>query len=131
MFGLPEVALGIVPSSGGLLRLVRLVGPSTAKDLMLLRDRVTAEEALALGLVNEVVPAGAALERALELAERLAGLPRLAVSVAKRAADLVPESSREAGILIERLAYGMLAQTEDARAATEAFAQRRKLARKR
>ena len=126
VFGLPEVSLGIVPSSGGLLRLVRLVGPSTAKDLMLLRDRVTAEEALALGLVNEVVPAGTALERALELAERLAALPRLAVSVAKRAADLVPESSREAGILIERLAYGMLAQTEDARAATEAFARRRK-----
>jgi enoyl-CoA hydratase/carnithine racemase len=126
VFGLPEVPLGIVPASGGLLRLVRLVGPSVAKDLMLLRDRVTAQEALALGLVNEVVPAGTAVERALELAERLAGLPRLAVSVAKRAADLVPESSREAGILIERLAYGMLAQTEEARAAADAFADRRK-----
>jgi enoyl-CoA hydratase/carnithine racemase len=126
VFGLPEVSLGIVPASGGLLRLVRLVGPSAAKDLMLLRDRITAEEALALGLVNEVVAAGTALERALELAERLDGLPRLAVSVAKRAADLVPESSREAGILIERLAYGMLAQTEEARAAADAFADGRK-----
>jgi enoyl-CoA hydratase/carnithine racemase len=126
VFGLPEVSLGIVPASGGLLRLVRLVGPSVAKDLMLLRDRVAAEEALALGLVNEVVPAGTALKRALELAERLAGLPRLAVSVAKRAADLVPGSSREAALLIERLAYGMLAQTEEARAAADAFADRRK-----
>jgi enoyl-CoA hydratase/carnithine racemase len=117
VFGFPEVSLGIVPSSGGTHRLVRLLGPARAKELMLLRPRLTADEALAAGLVSEVVPAGEALARALQMAEQLAELPRLAVSVAKRAADLMPEASREAGIMLERLAYGMLAQTDEARAA--------------
>jgi enoyl-CoA hydratase/carnithine racemase len=124
-FGLPEVALGIVPSSGGLHRLVRIVGPARAKEAMLLRERLDAKEALALGLVTEVVTEGAALARARELAERLASLPPLAVSVAKQAADLLAESSREAGVAIERLAYGMLAQTEEARTAAEEFGRRR------
>jgi enoyl-CoA hydratase/carnithine racemase len=125
VFGLPEVALGIVPSSGGLHRLVRILGPARAKEAMLLRERLGAREALALGLVTEVVAEGAALERARELAERLASLPPLAVSVAKQAADLLAESSREAGVAIERLAYGMLAQTEEARTAAEDFARRK------
>jgi enoyl-CoA hydratase/carnithine racemase len=125
VFGLPEVALGIVPSSGGLHRLVRIVGPARAKEAMLLRERLDAREAHALGLVTEVVAEGAALARALELAERVAALPPLAVSVAKQAADLLAESSREAGVAIERLAYGMLAQTEEARAAAEDFGRRK------
>jgi len=125
VFGLPEVALGIVPSSGGLHRLVRIVGPARAKEAMLLRTRLDAREARALGLLTEVVAAGAGLERALELAEGLASLPPLAVSVAKQAADLLAESSREAGVAIERLAYGMLAQTEEARTAAEGFGRRK------
>jgi enoyl-CoA hydratase/carnithine racemase len=115
VFGFPEVALGILPSSGGTHRLTRLLGCGRAKELMLLRERLDAPQALAAGLVTEVVAPGAALERAQELARRLAGLPRAAVALTKRAIDLMPESSREAGILIERLAYGLLAQTEDAR----------------
>jgi enoyl-CoA hydratase/carnithine racemase len=125
VFGLPEVALGIVPSSGGLHRLVRILGPARAKEAMLLRERLDARAAHGLGLVTEVVPEGGALGRALELGERLASLPPLAVSVAKQAADLLAESSREAGVAIERLAYGMLAQTEEARGAAEGFARRK------
>ncbi len=125
VFGLPEVELGILPSSGGTHRLVRIVGPARAKELMLLRPRFDAAEALRLGVVMEVVARGTALERALELAERIATLPALAVSVAKQAADLMPESSRQAGVAFERLAYGMLAQTEEARRAAEEFVRRR------
>jgi enoyl-CoA hydratase/carnithine racemase len=124
VFGFPEVALGILPSSGGTHRLVRLVGPARAKELLLLRARFAAEEALRQGLVTEVVPEEKALERALELAEELAVLPGLAVSVAKRAVDLMPEASREVGLLLERIAYGMLAQTEDATRAAEAFTEK-------
>lgn len=113
VFGFPEVSLGILPSSGGTHRLVRLVGPGRAKELILLRERLDAAEALAAGLVTETVPAGAVLQQALEHAQRLAGLPALAVSVTKQAIDAMPEASREAGILIERLAYGLLAQTEE------------------
>lgn len=121
VFGLPEVELGILPSSGGAHRLVRLVGPARAKELMLLRDRFGPDEALRLGVVTELVSKGAAMTRALELAARLVSLPPLAVSVVKQAADLLAESSREAGVALERLAYGMLAQTAEARGAARAF----------
>jgi enoyl-CoA hydratase/carnithine racemase len=124
-FGFPEVSLGIFASSGGTYRLVRLVGAARAKELLLIRPRFDAREALALGVVGEVVPAGKALERALEIAARLAELPALAVSVTKQAVDRIPESSREAAILIERLAYGMLAQTDEAHEAAEAFVAKR------
>src|SRR5438093_13696 len=113
VFGFPEVSLGIVPSSGGTHRLVRLVGPGRAKQLMLLGGRLDANAALAAGLVNEI--AADARGRALELAESLAELPQLAVSLTKQAIDLMPDASREAGIMIERLAYGMLAQSDDAK----------------
>jgi len=120
-FGLPEVAIGIVPSSGGLHRLVRAVGPARAKELILLRERIDAERALALGVVSEVVPAGEATSRSLELATGAAALPPLAVEVAKRAIDAAAESPREAALLIERLAYAALAQTTEHRDSTEAF----------
>jgi enoyl-CoA hydratase/carnithine racemase len=124
-FGFPEVELGILASSGGTHRLVRLVGPARAKELLLLRPRFGAVEARELGLVTEVVPDGEALERALELAERLAALPPVAVRVIKRAVGLVTDAPHESAILIERFAYGVLAQTEDADEAAAAFVERR------
>ena len=126
VFGFPEVGLGILPSSGGTERVTRLLGPARAKQLILLGGRIDAHEALACGLVSEVVRAGEALDRALALAHELAELPRLAVSVAKQAIDAVPEASRGVGIMLERLAYALLAQTEDARAASAEFERRRK-----
>jgi enoyl-CoA hydratase/carnithine racemase len=114
VFGLPEVALGILPSSGGTYRLVRLLGPARAKELILLRDRFDASQALRLGAVTEVVSPGAALDRALEHAERLAGLPQLAVRVTGRAVDAMAESSRATALELERVAYGMLGQSPEA-----------------
>jgi enoyl-CoA hydratase/carnithine racemase len=115
ILGFPEVGLGILPSSGGTHRVVRLLGPARAKELVLLGERVDGRRAHELGLVTDVVPEGGALDRALEVAERLAALPPLALSVAKQSIDRMPESSREAGILLERLAYAVLAQTDEAR----------------
>jgi enoyl-CoA hydratase/carnithine racemase len=111
VFGLPEVEIGIVPSSGGTHRLVRLLGPARAKELILLRQRVDADEALRLGLVTE----GAAdpVARSLELAERLASLPQLAVQLNKDIIDRMSEGSRSTGLALERLAYGLLSQTGD------------------
>ena len=114
-FGLPEVAIGIVPSSGGTLRLTRLLGTARAKELILLGERFGAERAAAIGLVTEVAPPGEALPRALALAERLAAQPPLAASVAKQLVDAVPEASGEAVLALERLAYAALAQTRRAR----------------
>ncbi len=121
VFGLPEVSLGILPSSGGTHQLVRLLGTARAKELALLRERLDAAEALRVGLVTEVVAEGDALDRAVELATRLAELPPLAVSLTKEAIDALGESSREAALLVERIGYAALAQTDEARAALDAF----------
>jgi enoyl-CoA hydratase/carnithine racemase len=125
VLGFPEVALGILPSAGGVTRLVRAVGVARAKELALLGDRLSAAEAREHGLVTEVVAAGEALGRAVELAGRLAALPPLAVTVTKEAIELAHDASREASLLIERLAYGLLAGTSDASEASEAFAEKR------
>lgn len=111
VFGLPEVEIGIIPSSGGTHRLVRLLGAARAKELILLRQRVDADEALRLGLVTEI--AGDPVGRALELAQRLASLPQLAVQLNKHIVDQMAEGSRSAGLALERLAYGLLSQTSD------------------
>jgi enoyl-CoA hydratase/carnithine racemase len=117
VFGLPEVRLGILPSWGGTHRLVRLLGPARAREVILLHDRVDAVSAHRLGLVTEVVAEASPLERALELAARLASLPPLAVSVTGEVIDAMAEASRTAGLALERIAYGMLAQTTEAEGA--------------
>ena len=125
-FGLPEIGIGILPSSGGTHRLVRLLGTARAKELILLGDRFGADEAYRLGLVTEIATEGAGLARALELAERLAALPPVAVSVAKQVIDAMPDASYDAGLALERLAYGMLAQTAEHAEATDAFTRKRR-----
>jgi enoyl-CoA hydratase/carnithine racemase len=121
VFGFPEVSLGILASSGGLHRVTRLLGPARAKELFLLAERFDADEARRAGVITEVVQEGNAYQRALEVAVRLAALPRDAVAVTKQAIDAASESSREAALLIERLAYAALAQTQAAREAAAGF----------
>ena len=121
VFGFPEVSLGILASSGGLHRVTRLLGPARAKELFLLAERFGADEARRAGVVTEVVAEGAALERSLEVAARLAALPREAVAVTKQAIDATSAAPREAALLIERLAYAALAQTQAARDAAAGF----------
>jgi enoyl-CoA hydratase/carnithine racemase len=121
IFGFPEVPIGIVPSSGGTLRAVRVLGLARAKEMILLRHRVDAGEAYRIGLLTERTDPGAALPRACDLARDLAKLPRLAISVAKQLLDVIDESSREGAILLEQLAYGMLATTPNAREAVRGF----------
>jgi enoyl-CoA hydratase/carnithine racemase len=124
-FGFPEIGLGILPSSGGTYRLVRAIGPVRAKELILLRTRFGATEAWDYGLVTELVTEGAALSRAVELAQELAALPRAAVRATKRAIALMADAPYESAILIEQLAYGMLAQTDEADEAARAFVEKR------
>lgn len=112
-FGLPEVSLGINPSSGGTHRLVRIVGPARAKELILLRDRLDAAEAHRLGVVTEIVPEGQALDRTLEHCWRIAELPQLAVQITGRTIDAAAEGSRRTALELERLAYMALSQTRE------------------
>jgi enoyl-CoA hydratase/carnithine racemase len=121
VFGFPEVSLGILASSGGLHRVTRLLGPARAKELFLLAERFGADDARRAGLVTEVVETGKALDRALEVAARLAALPREAVAVTKQAIDAAAAAPRDAALLIERLAYAALAQTRAAQDAAAGF----------
>jgi enoyl-CoA hydratase/carnithine racemase len=108
VLGFPEVGIGILPSSGGTARATRFLGAAQAKRLILLGDRLTAGDALAAGLLTEVVADAPA--RARELAHRLAGLPPAAVAVAKAAIDAAAESSHDVALMIERLGYAVLSQ---------------------
>ena len=121
----PEVTIGMIPGSGGTQRLARLVGLGRAKDIVMRGRRVEAEEALALGLVTEVVPAeelGAAVDR---LVAELSGHSPLALAMAKRVLNQVYEGPLALGLELEGLAYGLLQQTHDFREGVEAFTEKR------
>jgi 2-oxoglutaroyl-CoA hydrolase len=123
--GLPEVKLGMIPGSGGTQRLARLIGLGRAKDIVMRGRRIGAEEALALGLVTEVVPVGeldAAVDR---LAAELTALPPLALAMAKRVLNHAYDGPLPLGLELEGLAYGLLRSTHDFREGVEAFGEKR------
>ncbi|WP_329455548.1 enoyl-CoA hydratase/isomerase family protein [Streptomyces sp. NBC_01497] len=111
--GQPEILLGLIPGAGGTQRLARLVGPSKAKDLIFTGRQVKADEALAIGLVDRVVPAGSVYTEAQKWAERLAKGPALALRAAKEAVDAGLETDIESGLAIERTWFAGLFATED------------------
>ncbi len=111
--GQPEILLGIIPGAGGTQRLPRLIGPSKAKDLVFTGRFVGADESLALGLVDKVVPADDTYEAALELARRIAAGPALAMRAAKEAIDRGLETDLATGLEIERMLFASLFATED------------------
>jgi enoyl-CoA hydratase/carnithine racemase len=111
--GQPEILLGIIPGGGGTQRLPRLVGPSVAKDLIFTGRVVSADEALSIGLVNHLVPAGEVYQAALTWAQQFAKGPRVALAVAKEAIDRGLETSLEDGLEIEARYFSALFETED------------------
>ncbi len=124
-FALPEVGLGIIPGAGGTQRLPRLIGPSKAKELILTARRITAEEALSLGIVSKVVGARDLLEEAGKLAAETAKNSPLAVAYAKAAADIAVETSIEQGFRFETAAIRSTLASEDYREGLAAFAEKR------
>ena len=123
--GLPEVGLGMIPGSGGTQRLARLVGLGRAKDVVMRRKRISAQDALAWGLVSEVVPADeldAAVERVIA---DLDGLSPLALRMAKRVLNHVYDAPLSIGLELEGLAYGLLRTTDDFAEGVEAFGEKR------
>lgn len=121
VFGQPEILLGIVPGGGGTQRLPRLVGPSRAKELMITGRQVRADEALSIGLADEVVPNDALLERALTLAAEVARGALVSQSLVKRAVDEGLSTSLSAGLAIERELFVESFRSEDSRIGVESF----------
>ncbi|WP_028925496.1 enoyl-CoA hydratase/isomerase family protein [Pseudonocardia acaciae] len=111
VFGLPEVGLGILPSSGGIARLVRALGPARTRDLVLRARRFGPDQAERWGLLTEVTETGEHLARALALAHELTALPPPALAVTKQVIDAAAESSHHTALLLERLAYTALHRT--------------------
>ena len=96
--GQPEITLGIIPGGGGTQRLARIIGKQRAMDLVLTGRRIDAHEAERLGLVNSVTGEGEWLERALEVAARIARRPPIAVRLAKQAVVAAEETTLGAGL---------------------------------
>jgi 2-oxoglutaroyl-CoA hydrolase len=120
---LPEVKIGMIPGSGGTQRLARMVGLGRAKDMVMRGRRIDAEEALAIGLVTQVV-APAELDSAVtSLVDELRALSPLALALAKRVLNHAYDGPL--GLEVEGLAYGLLRSTDDFREGVEAFGQNR------
>ena len=105
--------LGIIPGAGGTQRLTRLVGPSRAKDLIFTGRFVKADEALAIGLVDRVVPADEVYDEALAWARQFSGAAALAVRAAKKCIDRGLEVDLDTGLEIERQQFAAVFATED------------------
>jgi enoyl-CoA hydratase len=123
-YGLPEIGLGGLPSFG-LQRVVRTIGASQTKRLVLTGDRVDADEALRLGLIDVLVPEGEALREALLIAGRIARHPIVSVRLNKRAVDLDAELSIDLGAEINFALADQVAGTADRREALLAFLEKR------
>jgi enoyl-CoA hydratase/carnithine racemase len=119
--GLPEILLGVIPGGGGTQRLSRLVGVGRAKELVLTGRQVRAEEALAIGLVNRVVPKADLIDEVLRFAATLAAGPRLAQAAAKAAIDEGLETTLEEGLAIEAAQFVAVSRTEDAERGIRSF----------
>ncbi|MFI6349960.1 enoyl-CoA hydratase/isomerase family protein [Streptomyces sp. NPDC050560] len=111
--GQPEILLGLIPGAGGTQRLTRLVGPSRAKDLIFTGRQAHADEALALGLVDRVVPADEVFGQAHAWAAALAKGPALALRAAKESVDAGLDAGIDTGLAVERSWFAGLFATED------------------
>ncbi|HET7684418.1 MAG TPA: enoyl-CoA hydratase-related protein [Marmoricola sp.] len=119
--GQPEILLGIIPGAGGTQRLARLVGPSRAKDIVFTGRFVKADEALAIGLVDRLVPAGQVYDEALAWARQFTGAASYALRAAKECIDRGLETDLETGLELERQQFAALFATEDRMIGMQSF----------
>ena len=125
-FGQPEVRVGIMPGAGGTQRLTRAVGKFRAMKMLLTGEPVKARDALAMGLVSEVVPDGDVFNAALALASTIAAMPPLAVIQIKEAVLAGQNASLETAMMLERKAFQLLFATNDQKEGMRAFLEKRK-----
>ncbi|MDI6878396.1 MAG: enoyl-CoA hydratase [Desulfitobacteriaceae bacterium] len=125
LFALPEIKLGLFPGGGGTQRLPRLVGEAKAKELMFTGDPISAQEAKAIGLVNQVVGKGEALKTAKKMAQTISQRSLPALQCIKQAVDQGSDLSLEDGVKNEARLFAKVFQTEDIREGVAAFIEKR------
>jgi enoyl-CoA hydratase len=125
-FGLPEIKIGAFPGGGGTQRLARLVGIAKAKEMILTGDPITAQEAFAIGLVMKVTPKEKYLIEAIQLANRLAALPRLALQASKMLINRGRDVDLGTGLEFEARTFASIAHSHDLAEGTKAFLEKRK-----
>lgn len=124
--GLTETSLAIIPGAGGTQRLPRLIGLGKAKELIYTAQRVDAYEAKEIGLVEYVVPKEELLQKAMEIADRIADNGPIAVAQAKIAINKGMEVDLQTGLELEQMAYAMTIPTKDRIEGLTAFKEKRK-----
>lgn len=124
--GLPEVSLAVIPGFGGTQRLARIVGEGRAKELVMTGRRVKAEEALAMGLVNKVVPQAQLIEAAKQVARDILANGPVAVRLAKEVVHRGLSTTLDDGLLLEEKAFGLVFATRDQKEGMRAFLEKRK-----
>lgn len=124
--GLPEINLAIIPGGGGTQRLQRLVGQAKAKEIMFFGETLKADEALAIGLVNKVVPLAELLDTAKEMAKKLAEKPPVAMRMLKMAIQSGAHLDMESALDLEATCFNTAFSTQDREEGMKAFLEKRK-----
>ena len=119
--GQPEILLGVIPGMGGTQRLARLVGPTKAKELCFTGRFVKADEALAIGLADRVVPDDQVYAAAVEFCRQFVGGPAVALRATKDAIDRGIETDLESGLALERTLFAAMFATKDRAIGMESF----------
>jgi enoyl-CoA hydratase len=125
VFGLPEVSLGIIPGAGGTQRLPLLVGPSVAREMVLLGRKVKGAEAERIGLVNKTVPPEAVMDTAREMAVKLCAMPGAALGLAKQALAEGINGTVDQGKRHEVRLFSLAFSTADQKEGMSAFVEKR------
>ena len=124
-FGQPEVNLGVIPGGGGTQRLPRIIGLGHALRLILTGDMITAEDALKLGLVEEIMPPEALIDRAVAIGEQIASKSPVAVAAAKEATRAAMSLPLDEGLRLETALFQLCFSSEDKVEGVRAFLEKR------
>jgi len=125
-FGLPEINLGIIPGFGGTQRLPRLIGKNRAKEMIFTGMMISADQALAIGMVNKVVPPEKLIEETMATAGTIAAKGRVSIRAAKQAINTGTDADLLTGCRVEIDSFALCMASEDAREGTGAFLEKRK-----
>jgi enoyl-CoA hydratase len=124
--GLPEVKVGILPGGGGTQKLARLVGRQRAMLLIMTGRMFGAAEALSMGVISEIAPAGQALARALDIAREIAAMPPISIMQIKEIVNAGLNAPLETALMLERKAFQLQFATLDQKEGMQAFLEKRK-----